>query len=128
MTMTPRGLGIDLVEVGRIRDMLTRHGDRFKERTFTPGEIAYCDSCADPAIHYAARFAAKEAAAKAIGTGLWAQGVDWRQIEVAREQSGKPVLLLHDDARAHAEKLGSSASLISITHARELAMAQVILV
>jgi holo-[acyl-carrier protein] synthase len=128
MTMTPRGLGIDLVEVDRIRDMLARHGDRFKQRTFTAGEIAYCDSCADPAIHYAARFAAKEAAAKAIGTGLWSQGVDWRQIEVTREASGRPVLVLHDEARAHAEKLGSGASLISITHTRGLAMAQVILV
>lgn len=125
--MTPLGLGIDLVEVVRIRDLLIRHGERFKEKTFTSGEIAYCDSCADPAMHYAARFAAKEAAAKAIGTGLWAQGVDWKDIEVAREPSGKPALLLHRSAQAHAERLGSSGSLISITHTRDLAMAQVIL-
>ena len=126
--MTPLGLGIDLVEVDRIRDLLTRHGDRFKEKTFTAGEIGYCDSCVDPAMHYAARFAAKEAAAKAIGTGLWAQGVDWKHIEVTREPSGKPALQLHGAARAHAESLGSTGSLISITHTRELAMAQVILV
>lgn len=125
--MTPKGLGIDLVEVARIRDLLERHGERFKERTFTAGEIAYCDSCADPAIHYAARFAAKEAAAKALGTGLWAHGVDWKQIEVVREESGKPVLVLHAIAQAHAEKMGSTQALISITHTRELAMAQVIL-
>lgn len=125
--MQPQGLGIDLVEVPRIRDLLTRHGERFKERTFTAGEIAYCDSCADPAMHYAARFAAKEAAAKALGTGLWAHGVDWKQIEVTREESGKPVLKLHTIAQAHAEKIGATKALISLTHTRELAMAQVIL-
>lgn len=125
--MHPQGLGIDLVEISRIRDLLTRHGDRFKERTFTAGEIAYCDSCADPAMHYAARFAAKEAAAKALGTGLWAQGIDWKQIEVVREESGKPVLILHTIAKAHAESLGSTQALVSITHTREHAMAQVIL-
>jgi holo-[acyl-carrier protein] synthase len=126
--MTPLGLGIDLVEVGRIRDLLTRHGQRFKEKTFTAGEITYCDSCADPAMHYAARFAAKEAAAKAIGTGLWAQGVDWRDIEVQREASGQPTLQLHGAAQAHAARLGSGGSLISLTHTSELAMAQVILI
>lgn len=125
--MSPVGLGIDLVEVPRIRDLLTRHGDRFKERTFTPGEIAYCDACADPAMHYAARFAAKEAAAKALGTGLWAEGVDWKAIEVIREASGKPTLALHDGARRHAELLGATRFLISLTHTKELAQAQVIL-
>jgi holo-[acyl-carrier protein] synthase len=126
--MTPKGLGIDLVEVERIRDLLTRHGERFKDRTFTADERAYCDACADPAMHYAARFAAKEAAAKAIGTGLWSQGVDWRDIEVLREPSGRPTLALHRQAKVHAENLGSSSSLISITHTKELAMAQVILI
>ncbi len=126
--MTPVGLGIDLVEVARIRDLLNRHGERFKERTFTADEKAYCDACADPAMHYAARFAAKEAAAKAIGTGLWSQGVDWRDIEVVREASGRPTLRLHRQAKVHAENLGASNSLISLTHTREHAMAQVILV
>lgn len=125
--MSPVGLGIDLVEVSRIRGLLDRHGDRFKERTFTQAEIAYCESCAEPAIHYAARFAAKEAAAKAIGTGLWAQGVDWRQIEVVREASGKPNLQLHGAALNHAKAMGSKGSLLSLTHTQELAMAQVIL-
>ncbi len=126
--MSPVGLGIDLVEVSRIRSLLDRHGARFKERTFTQAEIVYCDSCAEPAIHYAARFAAKEAAAKAIGTGLWSQGVDWQQIEVVREASGKPSLQLHGAARTHAEALGSTGSLLSLTHTQELAMAQVILI
>ena len=125
--MTPLGLGIDLVEIDRIRGLLTNHGERFKERTFTAGEIAYCDSCADSAMHYAARFAAKEAAAKAIGTGLWAQGVDWKDIEVVREASGRPTLLLHGGAKTHADKQGITSMLISLTHTRELAIAQVIL-
>ena len=125
--MTPLGLGIDLVEIDRIRSLLTNHGERFKERTFTAGEIAYCDACADSAMHYAARFAAKEAAAKAIGTGLWAQGVDWKDIEVVREASGRPTLLLHGGAKTHADQQGVTSMLISPTHTRELAMAQVFL-
>jgi holo-[acyl-carrier protein] synthase len=128
VNLTPSALGIDLVEVARIREMLKRHGDRFKNRTFTAGEIAYCDSCADPAIHFAARFAAKEAGAKALGTGLWAEGVDWRDFEVTREPSGKPVLVLHGGAKGHAEQQGVQKVLISLTHTKELAMAQVILV
>ena len=125
---SPIDLGIDLVEVARIRDMLLKHGERFKSRTFTNGEIEYCDSCADPSMHYAARFAAKEAAAKALGTGLWAHGVDWKDIEVLRAESGKPSLVFHRAAKSHAEVLGVTSLLISLTHTRELAMAQVILV
>jgi holo-[acyl-carrier protein] synthase len=128
LNLTPSAIGIDLTEVDRIRDMLARHGDRFKQRTFTAGEIAYCDSCADPAIHYAARFAAKEAAAKALGTGVWAEGVDWRDIEVAKEASGKPVLILHGGALKHAEQQGVQRALISLTHTKETALAQVMLI
>jgi holo-[acyl-carrier protein] synthase len=122
--MNPTGIGIDLVEVPRIREMLERHGQRFKERTFTAGEIAYCDACADPAMHYAARFAAKEATAKALGTGLWAEGVVWTDIEVVREVSGKPQIALHGAAKQHA---ANANCLVSLTHTRDLAMAQVIL-
>ena len=122
--MTPKGIGIDLVEVSRIREMLDRHGPRFKERTFTAGEVAYCDSCADPAMHYAARFAAKEAVAKALGTGVWAQGVNWTDIEVQRAASGKPAIVLHEAALRLA---GGASCLVSLTHTRDLAMAQVIL-
>jgi holo-[acyl-carrier protein] synthase len=128
LSLTPHAIGIDLTEVERIRDMLKRHGDRFKQRTFTAGEIAYCDACADPAIHYAARFAAKEAAAKALGTGLWAEGVDWHDFEVTREASGKPNLVLHGGALRHAELQGVLKTLISLTHTKDLAMAQVVLV
>ena len=118
------GIGIDLVEVPRIREMLEKHGQRFKERTFTAAEIAYCDACAEPAMHYAARFAAKEAVAKALGTGIWADGVSWTDIEVGREASGKPVIILHGMAKEHA---GEAACLVSLTHTRDLAMAQVFL-
>ncbi len=119
------GIGIDLVEVSRIREMLEKHGDRFKARTFTAAEIAYCDSCADPAMHYAARFAAKEATAKALGTGLWSEaGVNWTDIEVQRAASGQPSLLLHHQAAQHA---ASASTLITLTHTRDHAMAQVML-
>ncbi len=122
--MKATGIGIDLVEVSRIREMLERHGQRFKERTFTAGEIAYCDACAEPAMHYAARFAAKEAVAKALGTGIWAEGVNWTDIEVVREASGKPAILLHGAAKQHA---GQAGCLVSLTHTKDLAMAQVLL-
>jgi holo-[acyl-carrier protein] synthase len=125
--MSPLGIGIDLTDVSRIRDLLARHGSRFKQRTFTEAERAYCEGCADSAIHYAARFAAKEAAAKALGTGLWVQGVDWTDIEVTRADSGKPDLVFHAGALAVAEQLGVQAALISLTHTREQAMAQVLL-
>ena len=118
------GVGIDLVEVPRIRELLDKHGQRFKERTFTAAEIDYCDGCAEPAMHYAARFAAKEAVAKALGTGIWADGVSWTDIEVLREASGKPVIILHGMAKEHA---GEATCLVSLTHTRDLAMAQVFL-
>ncbi|HRH96233.1 MAG TPA: holo-ACP synthase [Prosthecobacter sp.] len=122
--MKATGIGIDLVEVSRIRELLERHGQRFKDRTFTAGEIAYCDACAEPAMHYAARFAAKEAAAKALGTGIWAEGVNWTDIEVVRAPGGKPEIVLHGAARQHA---GESTCLVSLTHTNDLAMAQVLL-
>lgn len=120
------GLGIDLVEVRRIRDLLVKHGERFKNRTFTEAEIRYCDSCADPAIHYAARFAAKEAGAKALGTGF-ADGVSWSDIEVVRAENGAPSLLFHGGAFRLAQDKGVSQSLISLTHTADTASAQVIL-
>lgn len=122
-----KGTGLDLVEVARIRTLLEKHGARFTEKTFTEGEREYCGRCADPAMHYAARFAAKEAAAKALGTGLWAEGVDWRDIEVTRAANGKPGMLFHRAAQCHAARLGVSRAHVSLTHTREHAMAQVIL-
>ncbi len=117
-------LGIDLVEVPRILALLEKSGDRFKERVFTPDEISYCDSCAAPAIHYAARFAAKEAVAKAFGTGL-AEGVTWRDIEVRRDAKGLPSITLHAGAMLKATELGIREMRVSLSHTALMAVASV---
>jgi holo-[acyl-carrier protein] synthase len=124
--MAITGIGIDLVEVERIRLLLGRHGERFKARTFTEEEIRYCDGCADPAMHYAARFAAKEAGAKALGTGF-AEGVSWMDIEVVRNAAGRPELRLHAGAGELAALQGVVRCHVSLTHTKEQATAQVVL-
>jgi len=123
--MTVIALGLDLVEVDRIRALLEKHGDRFRERTFTKGECADCDGNADPAIHFAARFAAKEAVAKALGTGF-AEGVNWSDIEVTRSEAGVPGVQLHGGAAARAEQLGIKRWMISLTHTASGAAASVV--
>jgi holo-[acyl-carrier protein] synthase len=120
------GTGIDITEVPRIREVIERHGERFLKRIFTEGEIQYCESKANRMERYAARFAAKEAGMKAIGTG-WNHGVRWRDIEVARKPGGRPTLLLHGKAAEFAAKLGATNIALSLTHTAEEAMAQVIL-
>jgi holo-[acyl-carrier protein] synthase len=120
------GTGIDITEVPRIRDAIERHGQRFLQRIFTDREIQYCESKANRVERYAARFAAKEAGMKAIGTG-WNHGVRWRDIEVARKPGGRPTLLLHGKAAEFANRLGATNIALSITHTAEQAMAQVIL-
>ncbi len=125
--MSVIALGLDLVEVARIRDLLERHGERFKERTFSAGERAYCDKNADPAIHYAARFAAKEAVAKALGTGF-ADGVSWSDIEVLRADNGQPSVALHAGAAQRAAELGIGHLLLTLTHTRDTAAASVVAV
>lgn len=120
------GTGIDIAEVPRIREAIERHGERFLQRIFTEGEIQYCESKANRIERYAARFAAKEAGMKAIGTG-WNHGVRWRDIEVARKPGGRPTLLLHGKAAEFAAKLGATNIALSLTHTTEEAMAQVIL-
>jgi holo-[acyl-carrier protein] synthase len=120
------GTGIDITEVPRIREVIERHGQRFLKRIFTEGEIQYCESKANRMERYAARFAAKEAGMKAIGTG-WNHGVRWRDIEVARKPGGRPTLLLHGKAAEFAAKLGATNIALSLTHTAEEAMAQVIL-
>jgi holo-[acyl-carrier protein] synthase len=120
------GTGIDITEVPRIREVIERHGERFLKRIFTEGEIQYCESKANRMERYAARFAAKEAGMKAIGTG-WNHGVRWRDIEVARNPGGRPTLLLHGKAADFAAKLGATNIALSLTHTAEEAMAQVIL-
>lgn len=120
------GTGVDLAEVDRIRAAAERFGRRFLERVFTPAEIAYVERKANRYERYAARFAAKEAGMKAIGTG-WRRGVRWRDFEVANLPSGKPTLRLHGKAAVYAENLGARAISLSLTHTAETALAHVIL-
>lgn len=120
------GIGIDIAEVPRIREAIERHGERFLQRIFTEDEIQYCESKANRIERYAARFAAKEAGMKAIGTG-WNHGVRWRDIEVARKPGARPTLLLHGRAAELAAKLGATNFVLSLTHTSEQAIAHVIL-
>ena len=119
------GLGLDIAEIDRIEAAIVRHGAPFIERLFTPGEAAYCESHKNRYERYAARFAAKEAAMKALGTG-WRRGVRWRDIEVTREPSGKPTLRLEGVAKEFADRLGVKHISLTITHSGNLALAQVI--
>ncbi len=120
------GSGVDMIEIARIAETLERYGDRFCQRIYLPGEIRYCRSKKNAAESFAARFAAKEAAAKALGTGIQ-HGVAWRDIEVVRTASGRPTLLFHGRAAAIAGKLGVRNAVISLTHSRTEALAQVLL-
>jgi holo-[acyl-carrier protein] synthase len=120
------GTGVDLAEVPRIKASIERFGARFTERIYTPAEIAYVERKANRFERYAARFAAKEAGMKAIGTG-WRHGVRWQDFEVTNLRSGKPTLKFHGVAAQIAEKLGVRNVSLSITHTAELAMAHVIL-
>ena len=120
------GTGVDLAEVHRIRASIARYGDRFTQRIFTPAEIAYVERKANKYERYAARFAAKEAGMKAIGTG-WRGGVTWHDFEVANLPSGKPTLRFHGVAAAVADRMGVRNVALSLTHTAELGMAHVIL-
>jgi holo-[acyl-carrier protein] synthase len=120
------GTGIDIAEVARIRQSIERFGQRFLERIFTAGEIRYCDSKANRFERYAARFAAKEAAMKALGTG-WNHGVRWQDCEVARPPGGRPTIQFHGKAAEFAAKLGANRAALSLSHTREQAIAHVIL-
>jgi holo-[acyl-carrier protein] synthase len=118
------GTGVDVVEVRRIEESVRRFGDRFLERVFTAGEIAYCLRKKAFGESLAARFAAKEAGAKALGTGI-SQGVSWKELEVVRAPGEAPRLLLHGGARERAERLGVERVLLAITHGGGLAVATV---
>ncbi|HTU40532.1 MAG TPA: holo-[acyl-carrier-protein] synthase [Candidatus Aquilonibacter sp.] len=120
------GTGIDIAEVPRIRKSIERFGDRFLQRIFTSGEIRYCDSKANRVERYAARFAAKEAAMKALGTG-WNHGVRWLDCEVARMPGGRPTMVFHGRAGEFAARLGVKNAALSISHTAEQAIAQLIL-
>ena len=119
------GIGIDIEEIARVDELLQRYGDRFVARIFTDGEAAYCRRRQAPGAHFAARFSAKEAAMKALGTGR-SQGVLWRNIEVVRH-GGPPTLALHGGAERRFDALGGGGSLVTLTHSRHYSVAQVIL-
>jgi holo-[acyl-carrier protein] synthase len=119
------GLGIDATDIPRVRETFARYGDRFLRRVFTDAEIAYCTRQRDPVPSLAARFASKEAAMKALGTGH-SHGVLWKDIEVFRP-FGPPQLRLTGGALRRFEAMGGRRSLLTITHAETLAMAQVML-
>jgi holo-[acyl-carrier protein] synthase len=120
------GTGIDIAEVPRIRQSIARFGDRFVQRIYTAGEIRYCDSKANRAERYAVRFAAKEAAMKALGTG-WSHGVRWQDCEVTRLPGGRPTIAFHGKAGEIAARLGVKHAALSLSHTAEQAIAQVIL-
>jgi holo-[acyl-carrier protein] synthase len=120
------GIGIDATDIPRVAELLDKYGARFLHRVFTPGEIAYCTKRRNPAPHLAGRFAVKEAAMKALGTGL-SRGVTWKDIEVVRG-GGPPRLELHGGAAQRAATMQVRRSLVSITHSDSLAMAQVMLI
>ena len=120
------GIGIDVCEVSRIEAAIERFGDRFIRRIYTPAEIAYCQSKKNAVERFAGRFAAKEAATKAIGTGLHF-GVTWQDVEVSRLPGGRPTVLFHRTAAQHFARLGAKDAHLSITHSGDLAIAQVII-
>jgi len=120
------GTGIDITEVPRIAASIQRFGDRFLRRVFTEGEIEYCDSKANRIERYAARFAAKEASMKALGTG-WSRGVRWRDIVVFRQRGSRPTIRFHGKAAEFAARLNARNVALTLSHTREQAVASVIL-
>lgn len=119
------GLGLDATDIDRITETIDRYGDRFLQRIFTAGEVEYCLRRRLPAIHFAGRFAAKEAAMKALGTGH-SHGVLWRDVEVVRH-GGPPQLALHGGAGQRLAAMGGRRTLLTITHSDELALAEVMI-
>jgi holo-[acyl-carrier protein] synthase len=120
------GIGIDIIEVGRIGTSYEKFGERFLNRILHPGEIAYCLSHKNPAPFLAARFAAKEAISKAFGTGIGAQ-LGWQDMEVGRKESGEPLVILHDKGEKLLKARGGRVVLISLSHTQDHASAVAIL-
>jgi len=120
------GIGIDIVEVDRIQKAMAGHPERFRARVFTVQEVKYCESRQNRFEHYAARFAAKEAMMKALGTG-WRKGVSFPEIEVCHAASGRPELVLHGKTLEQVGKAGALRTYLSLSHTKNYAVAQVIL-
>lgn len=120
------GIGVDIVEIRRFGEVLGRQKDRFIQRVFTAGEQEYCRAHRNPVPHFAARFAAKEALFKALGTG-WAKGVSWLDVDVRREGQGSPVLTLSGEAEKVSHSLGAARIHLSLSHSNDAAAAVVVL-
>jgi holo-[acyl-carrier protein] synthase len=120
------GIGVDIVEIRRFREVLERQKQRFTQRVFTPGEQEYCRGHRDPVPHFAARFAAKEALFKALGTG-WAKGVSWLDVDVHREGQEAPMIILRGEAGKACARLGAQKVHLSLSHTDESAVALVVL-
>src|SRR5450432_840151 len=118
-------MGVDIAEVARIRAAIEKRGPAFLKRIYTPKEIAYCERFKNKFERYAGRFAAKEAAMKALGTG-WGRGVRWVDLEVVREKGGRPTMLLAGEAKNVADRMGVKRISLSMTHTAAQALAQVI--
>ncbi len=120
------GIGVDLIEIERIQENLTKHGERFEAKVFTPVEREYCRRMPIPAQHYAARFAAKEAFLKALGTG-WAKGITWRDVGIENLPSGMPRLSISGRAQELVEEYGVGEMHVTLSHSRGHAVAVVVL-
>jgi holo-[acyl-carrier protein] synthase len=125
--MTILGIGIDIVQVERIEMALNRFGERFLNRVFCEAEIFYCQAMKRPAVHLAARFAAKEAVSKAFGTGIGRE-MGWRDIEVLRDDRGRPTIALHEAAMTTARLRGVRQVLVSLSHTDFYAAANAIII
>ena len=118
-----RGVGVDIIEIGRIRHSIEESGERFLERIFTPQEIAYCRSKKDMFQHFAVRFAAKEAMSKALSTG-WVDSFRWKDVEVVNDRSGQPRIAVHGKLR---DSLTTSSVFVSMSHSDSHAVAMVLI-
>jgi holo-[acyl-carrier protein] synthase len=121
------GIGVDLVEISRVRSLIASQGERAILKLFTEEERRYCSGMANPARHFAVRVAAKEAAFKALSGSEEARGIGWREMEVELDDVGRPSLRLHGRASARARELGVARSWISLSHGDDLATAFVVL-
>jgi len=120
------GTGVDIVETKRIEESLAKFGDRFLQRCFLPGEIAYCQGMNRPALHFAARFAAKEAISKAFGTGI-GQQLGWKDMEICKRESGEPYICWHGKGAELAQARGVTTAHVSLSHCQDYAVAQAVL-
>ena len=125
--MNIAGTGLDIVETGRIRQSLEQFGERFLNRCFLPGEIAYCQGMKLPELHFAARFAAKEAISKAFGTGIGRE-LGWKDMEICRRASGEPFVVLHGKGAELAKQRGVTNVFVSLSHCRDYAAASAVAV